>query len=108
VQTIAEEFVLWTLDHTAKLPKCQRHTFGQRLDNSALDVAERIAEARFVPRAQRPPVLLKLNITLERCRILWRLVLAKGWMSEEQSRLIHRLINEIGSQTGAWLKASRD
>jgi hypothetical protein len=47
IQTLAEELTLWTLNHTAKLPKCQRFTFGQRLDNETLNIVELIAEARF-------------------------------------------------------------
>ncbi len=107
VQTLAEEFVLWTLQHTANLPRNQRHIVGQRLDLAALDVVERVAEARFASRAQRPAILSRLNLTLEKCRVLWRIVLARHWMSEGQSRHVHRLIHEIGTQTGGWLKASR-
>jgi hypothetical protein len=47
IQTLAEELTLWTLNHTARLPKCPRFTFGQRLDNETLNVVELIAEARF-------------------------------------------------------------
>ena len=106
IQTLAEELILWTLNHTANLPKSQRFTFGQRLDNSSLDVIELIAEARFAPKSQRAAILTKLNVKLETLRILWRLIRAKNWMSENQSRHVHQLINEIGVMTGNWLKAS--
>ncbi len=69
IQTLAEELTLWTLNHTAKLPKCQRFTFGQRLDNETLDVVELIAQARFSSGKQRIAVLRKLNLSLEKLRV---------------------------------------
>jgi len=107
IQTLTEELILWTLNHTAKLPKSQRFTFGQRLDTTSLEAIELIAEARFAAPSKRVAILTRLNVTLEKLRVLWRIILAKGWMSEDQSRHVHRLINEIGKMTGQWLKASR-
>lgn len=107
IQTLAEEFIFWTLRHTANLPKSQRFILGERLDHAALDVIELIAEARFAAKSQRAAVLTRLNVTLEKCRVLWRIVLGQQWMSEAQSRHVHRLINEIGAMTGQWLKATR-
>lgn len=106
IQTLAEELTLWTLNHSAGFPKSQRFTFGQRIDGHTLDVVERIAEARFTGRAARAPVLDRLNLDLEKLRVLWRLVLAKGWMTEAQARHVHGKINEIGRMAGRWRKAS--
>ena len=47
VYTVWEEFVGWTLDRTAGIPKSQRFTFGQRIDAYTLDVLELIVEATF-------------------------------------------------------------
>ena len=35
----------WTLDRTADIPKSQRFTFGQRLDNLALDTLQATVKA---------------------------------------------------------------
>jgi hypothetical protein len=107
IQTLGEELTLWTLNHTASFPKSQRHTFGNRIDNLTLDVVERIAEARFVAKAVRAPVLDRLNLDLEKLRVLWRIILAKEWMTEAQARHVHGKINEIGRMAGLWRRASR-
>jgi hypothetical protein len=101
-----QQLALWTLNHSAGFPKSQRFTFGQRLDALTLDVVERVAEARFRGRAARAPVLDQMNLDLEKLRVLWRIVLAKGWMSENQARHVHGKINEIGRMAGLWRRAS--
>ena len=40
------------------------------------------------------------------CPSLWRIVLAKGWMSEAQARHVQGKINEIGRMAGLWRRAS--
>ena len=41
IYTVLVEVVGWTLDRTAEIPKSQRFTFGQRLDNLALSHKDR-------------------------------------------------------------------
>jgi tetratricopeptide (TPR) repeat protein len=43
--TVAGQLVDWTLDRTADLPKSQRFTFGQRVDNLSLDCLQQVARA---------------------------------------------------------------
>jgi hypothetical protein len=105
ILTVTEEFLGWTLDRTASIPKSQRHTFGQRLDLLTLEALERIITARYDVRA-RPNELRALNLILEKLRVLWRIIHARQWISTQQLLFAARKIDEIGRMAGAWLKAT--
>lgn len=105
ILTVTEEFLGWTLDRTASLPKSQRHTFGQRLDGLTLEALECIITARYDVRA-RPNELRALNLILEKLRVLWRIIHARRWISQQQLFFTTRKLDEIGRMAGAWLKAS--
>ncbi len=80
---------------------------GQRLDNHSLDLVELVAEARFRQGKARIDALTRLNLHLEKLRVLWRLVHAQHWMSDDQARFVQEKINETGRMAGAWIRATR-
>ncbi|MBT7841434.1 MAG: four helix bundle protein, partial [Lentisphaerae bacterium] len=80
--TVWEEFTGWTMDHTAKIPKSQRFTFGQRIDGRTLDVLELIVQCIY--RTDRTTGLHRINLELEVLRVLWRVVQKRGWLSLNQ------------------------
>ena len=43
LHTLLTEIVGWTMDRTANIPKSQRFTIGQRLDNLTLDALMHVA-----------------------------------------------------------------
>ena len=63
VYTVWEEFLGWTLDRTAGIPKSQRFTFGQRIDAHSVDIMELIVRAVFSKEKQ--PLLNEVNHRLE-------------------------------------------
>ena len=78
LDTLLSEVVGWTLDRTADIPKSQRFTFGQRLDNLSLDALQRTIRAvRGRTAKQKLADLAALDLLLEELRVLWRLV--KRW-----------------------------
>ena len=60
-----------------------------------MDLSDRIAH------------LQELNIKLELLRILWRVAQGKQWISVKQLLHVNRLIDEIGTMNGNWIKATR-
>jgi hypothetical protein len=105
ILTVTEDFLGWTLDRTASLPKSHRYTFGQRLDTLTLDALDHIITARYDSRA-RSNELRALNLILEKLRVLWRIVHARQWISAQQLLYAARCLDEIGRMAGAWLKAT--
>jgi len=97
-----EQFLLWFLPRTGKLPRSARFTFAGRLQGLALDVLEGIVEARYTRRKQA--ILRRVNLDLEKLRVLTRLAhrleLLDGGAYEQAARGI----DEAGRMVGGWLK----
>jgi len=104
IHTATVEWLGWTLDRTASLPKSARFTFGQRLDNLTLDALLLVTRAVFSPRPQKAALLRELNLLLEQLRVLWRLVEQRRWISRQQLLFANGRLDEIGRMTGGWLK----
>lgn len=105
ILTVTEELLGWTLDRTASFPKSQRFTFGQRMDALMLESLESCITARYDARV-RAVQLRSLNMTLEKLRLFWRIVHARGWISVQQLLFAARKLDEIGRMAGAWLKTA--
>jgi len=106
ILTLSQEVLSWTLDRTADFPKSHRFTFGQRLDNLGIENIELCLKARFRPAEERVAALDILNLNLEICRTLWRIVTERGWLSSRQLFFMTGKLDEIGRMAGAWRKAT--
>ena len=104
--TVWEEFCGWTLDATAKIPKSQRFSFGQRIDGHTLDVLELVVLCIY--RADRADGLRRINLKLELLRTLWRLVQKRGWISLKQLNFAQSKLDEAGRMVGGWIKQQKD
>ena len=94
----------WTLDRTAGLPRSQRFTFGQRIDQITLDCLEVLIEALWMPSRGKADLLRRLNLNVEKLRVFWRLVCQRRWISEQQLLFITRQLDEIWRMVGGWLR----
>lgn len=102
--TVLEELAGWTLDRTAGLPRSQRFTFGQRLDDAILDALLLSVRARYAATERKRTALESLNLKLEELRVLWRLVYTRTWISRQQLFFVQQKIDEAGRMTGGWLR----
>jgi hypothetical protein len=105
IHTATAEWLGWTLDRTARLPRSARFTFGQRLDNLTLDALMLTTRAVFSPRPAKAALLRELNLLLEQLRVLWRLVHERHWISQQQLLYANGRLDELGRMTGGWLKS---
>ncbi len=92
------------LDRCEKYPKDVRFTLANRIAAMALDVVELIREAIYTKK--RRSILLRINLNLEKMRLLFRLSEKRRYISVKQYELLIRRINEAGKMTGGWLKSS--
>ncbi|MEM7585627.1 MAG: diversity-generating retroelement protein Avd [Acidobacteriota bacterium] len=97
-----EAFVGWLLERTQKLPRRLRFTFVSRIDNLALDVFELLVEARYT--RQRAPILRRVNLNLEKLRLLLRLVHDQGHLDRRAFAHAVTKIDEVGRMVGGWLR----
>ncbi|MGH9845336.1 MAG: diversity-generating retroelement protein Avd [Blastocatellia bacterium] len=96
------EFLEWLLTATAKFPRHVRQTFSHRIEDLALAVAEDLVEARYS--ADKLELLRRVNLKLEKMRVLLRLSHRLKHLSHDGYEHAARSINEVGRQLGAWIK----
>lgn len=99
-----EALVGWLLQRTAKFPRRVRFTLSQRIDNLALDIFERLIEARFS--RQRAPILRQINLDLEKLRLLLRLCHSQQILDHRAFVYAIEGIDEVGRMAGGWRKQS--
>lgn len=96
------EFLQWLLMTTEKFPKKVRFTLTNRIDNLALDMVERLMEARYTKSRSRP--IAEGNLTLDKLRILLRISHKLAFLPHSQYEYASRKIDEVGRMLGAWGK----
>ncbi len=96
----------WILDTTERFPQKARFTLANRMADLALDILEGIIEAIY--QKQRTAILRRINLNLEKLRVLFRLCYQRHYISSKQLEHINRQLNEAGQMTGGWLKQQYD
>jgi hypothetical protein len=91
------------LARTEKFPKKVRFTFSTRIDNLALDIFEWLVEARYRPDKQ--PILDRINLDLEKLRLLIRLSHDARYLDKKGFEQVVRNIAEAGRMVGGWRKS---
>jgi hypothetical protein len=103
-------FVLWEkvvgelLDRTLKFPKSVRFTFSGRIDNLALDVLEKVVEARYASGADKRAALAMVDLRLTQLRVLLRLCHDRRYLDRRGYEHVMRQIDEAGRMVGGWRK----
>ncbi len=96
----------WVLDKCDRMPKNTRSTVANRIANLALDTLELLTEAAFSK--QKIGILTKINLNLEKLRLLFRLCHERRYISQAQYEFVQTEINSAGKQVGGWLKSCKE
>jgi hypothetical protein len=102
--------VLWErtlgdlLDRTQKFPRSVRFTFSNRIDNLALDVMERLVEARYASGRRKTALLREADSAMTRLRILLRLCRDRRYLDRGGFEHVVRNLDEAGRMLGGWLQ----
>ena len=92
----------WILDTVEKFPKSVRFTIAGRIGNMTLDVMEGIIEAIYTK--DRSRILEKLNLHLEKLRVMFRISFNRKYISKNQYEHISEMLDETGRMLGGWRK----
>ncbi len=96
------DFVKWLFVAIDKFPKKTRFTFVDHLTNLSLLIVEDMVEARY--NKNKIFILKRMNINLEKLRILLRICFELKMMSQKSYEYSSRSINEVGKMIGGWMK----
>lgn len=105
VFAVWERFTGWLLERTEKFPKRVAFTFRTRIDNLALDVFERLIEARYA--RERAVLLQRINLDLEKLRLLLRLARDQRVLDPKAFGHACAEIDTAGRMVGGWLRQQR-
>ena len=92
------------LDRTQKFPKSVRFTFTTRIDNLALDMMERLVEARYTTGHDKRKLLRDADSALTRLRILLRLCRDRRHLDRGGFEHAMRNLDEAGRMLGGWIR----
>jgi hypothetical protein len=101
----AYQFVLWLIPTVEKFPRGQRFLLGDRIQSTVLEATEGLIEATYS--AQTGPILRRVNLALEKLRLLFRLAKDLRYLDLRRYEFAARRIDEIGRLVGGWIKAGR-
>jgi len=90
------------LDRTMKFPKSVRFTLAGRIDNLALDILERIVEARYSTGRRKAEVLKQADLALARLRALVRVSHNRRHLDHRGYEHVSRGLDEAGKMLGGW------
>jgi hypothetical protein len=93
----------WLLDKCDRFPKQTRFTIAGRLANLSLETLELITEATYA--REKRALLTRVNLVLEKMRLLLRLCFERRYLSMAQYEFIQTEINTAGRMCGGWLKS---
>ena len=98
-------FLLWLVPAVEHFPRRQKFLLGDRIQNTALDVLERLIEATYIK--QRDEHLARANLGIEKLRFLFRLAQELRCLDRRRYEHAARSLDEVGRKVGAWRKAHR-
>ena len=87
------------------VPKMERFTLWQRIENVALDILQGFLRAGYLPQESRAEALISTSVLVDTLRLLIRLSSDVKAISQKQYLLLQQSIDEIGRMLGGWLKS---
>lgn len=101
----AYDLLKHTLPMLDSLPRSQRFTLGDRIQNHLSDLLDLIVEAYYLPAADKRPVLTRANIRLETLRHYFRLAYERGHYNSLRYQDFARRVDDMGRDVGGWIKS---
>lgn len=98
--------IKWYVPIIERLPKIHKFTLGDRITNQLYDLLEGLIKAKYAK--DKLPQLESLNTQLDILRYQTRMLLDFNKMSIERYEYAIKLIDEIGTELGGWIKKQRN
>ncbi len=103
---LATDLYRWIITKTGKFPKSVRYGLGQRIESAHLDVLEELINAQYARGHDRTRALEVANRRLQVARHLVRVSFELRLIPERSAVYCAQLQVNLGTQVGAWRKAS--
>ena len=101
LQKVKSSYLLWYSYYQA-LPKIQRYSLGQKIDNLFIEVIEAIATASFLSRQEKSPYVRRAIQKLDALKILLMVLWETKSLDNKKYGALSALLDEIGKMLGGW------
>jgi hypothetical protein len=99
------DLIKWYVPILNRLPRDYKFTLGNRIITELYDLLEGLVQARYSQ--HKLPQLEALNSRLDLLRHQTRLLLEFELLAVKRYEYVGRLLNDIGSDLGSWIKQQR-
>jgi len=89
------------------LPKFERYTLGEKMENTILEAMEMTIVASYASKLEKERLLSQTNSKIELLKILYRLALNCQMIHGPKYLEMERHIQDAGRQAMGWLKYER-
>src|SRR5713226_2155451 len=101
VITKTYDLILWSCNHTGKLPRNHRFVLGERIERNSYDLLETLIRAKYTKHRQE--LLDQANLVLEILRFQIRLAKDLQCLKVESYGFAAKAIDEVGKLVGGWI-----
>lgn len=110
IPLLSKLFVIYESAHKLifSLPKFERYTLGEKIENTILSLFEIIVIACTSNKFEKEKLLVKANAKIEILKLLYRIALNCKMIESRQFLEVEKNLQEIGKMTQGWIKYARN
>lgn len=97
------QLTLWYVKKLEKLPRNHKFTLGEKIQNEVLELL--MIYTQTIYSKNKKELLNRANLSIEKLRILTRLMNDLNLLSSDNKRFILASLDEIGAMSGGWAKS---
>ena len=101
LQKVKSTYLLWC-GYYQLLPKIQRYSLGQKIDNLFVEIIKAIATASFLARQEKLPYVRRAIQKLDALKILLMVLWETKSLDNKKYGALSALLDEIGKMLGGW------
>ena len=98
------DLLVYLVPAVEKFPRSQRAVLGRRVQEIGFGFLDTLLAARKCPAEERPVLLRRADVELDRLRYTVRLCREVGLFGQKQYRHASGLLAEVGRLLGSWIK----
>jgi len=98
------DLFVWSFQRAEGFPKVLRPTLTQRFGELLLSALEQLLELRYT--RERTARFARVNLTLEKLRVLSRALKDRRALSIPQYEFFNRELDSVGRMLGGWMKGN--
>ena len=101
LQKVKSTYLLW-YGYYQLLPKIQRYSLGQKIDNLFVEIIKAIATASFLARQEKLPYVRRAIQKLDALKILLMVLWETKTLDNKKYAALSAPLEEIGKMLGGW------